>query len=471
MVFSSPEFLFIFLPAAGLLLLASHKSVNIQNIILVCVSLVFYAWGNPAHVLLLLASILANYAFARLIEKSAESAESGAAGRRKTVLTTCVAMNIFSLCAFKYAGFLAANLNLIPGVNIPAPDIRLPVGISFYTFQIISYLVDVGSGKHKAQRNIIKFALYISLFPQLIAGPIIRYGDIEGMLSARSPAIEDVAYGLRRFIFGLSKKLLVANPIGGVADAAFSFVSPSTPVAWIGAVAYTLQIYFDFSAYSDMAIGICGMFGFKVPENFDYPYSARGLRDFWRRWHMSLSTWFRDYVYIPLGGNRRGKLRETLNKTAVFFLTGLWHGASWTFIVWGLFHGFFITLETFNVFRTRKWPRFVAWLYTMLVVVAGFVIFRSPTLADALRMLTSMFAGFAAGNANDHMAQAIALFNPSVIPALAAAVLAVFPLKRVIETRLPKLQLAGFLLTAPLFFLCVLSLATATYNPFIYYRF
>ena len=510
MVFSSPIFLFVFLPVTCALALISRKSIKIQNFLLAIMSVAFYTWGNPYYLLLLLASVIVNYFLARLADTEAgRNGDGEAERRRKSVLVVCVLFNILLLSIFKYADFIVENLNRIPGATIPNPGIPLPIGISFFTFQAMSYVLDVGRGRLRAQRNIITVLFYISFFPQLIAGPIVRYGDIEPMLTHRSVKPEDAAYGLRRFVFGLSKKLLIANSVGAVADVIFGVSAQaasygaagastatifsgtiSWPVAWLGAIAYTLQIYYDFSGYSDMAVGLGRMFGFHYPENFNYPYSALGMRAFWRKWHISLSTWFRDYVYIPLGGNKRGKLREGFNKLVVFFLTGLWHGASWTFVVWGLFHGLFLVVETYGgawvrkmskmagitsdsagTLKTIKATNAVIWLYTMIVVTAGFVVFRAPTLTDAGRFLSAMFFGAGAENAAAQFLQVRTLLKPSTLIASGAALAAMFPIKQALLSKLPKLQSAGFALSIPLFVLCVLNLATATYNPFIYYRF
>ena len=489
LVFSSPEFLFIFLPVTCALALITRKYTRAQNFILAIMSVTFYAWGNPSYVLLLFASVFINFLLARFARGKGDM---GVLPGRKVVSVVCVVFNISLLGVFKYANFIVWNLNRVPGVALPDPGILLPIGISFFTFQAMSYVLDVCSGRIEAQNNFISLLLYISFFPQLIAGPIVRYSDIGTMLIDRSPTLKDAAYGLRRFIFGLSKKLLVANTVGAIADAVFGVVPGadaalytaggtasvatiagpiSCPVAWIGAIAYTLQIYYDFSGYSDMAIGLGRIFGFHFIENFNYPYTAVSIGDFWRRWHISLSTWFRDYVYIPLGGNRRGKKREVFNKTVVFFLTGLWHGASWTFVVWGLFHGLFLTLESAGAIPTRKMPKPAAWIYSMLVVVAGFVIFRSQTLAGAGRMLSAMFFGVGGGDAGAQFAQALSLFKPSVLPVIITAIAAMFPIKTILTARAPGLQAAGFVLSVPLFVICVLNLATQTYNPFIYYRF
>ena len=459
-----------------------------QNLLLAGMSVVFYSWGSLPFVFLLLTSVFANYVFAIF-------AATDDAQKRKIILAFCVIFNIGSLCVFKYANFIVENLNFIPGFNIPNPNIPLPIGISFFTFQAMSYVLDVGSGKIKPQRNLISLLLYISFFPQLIAGPVVRYIDIEPRLQERSPTVRDAAFGIRRFIFGLSKKLLIANMIGSVADAVFGVdaeaigdavgsvavqgfigeTSSAFPIvgatAWLGAIAYTLQIYYDFSGYSDMAIGLGRMFGFHFRENFEYPYMTFGIRDFWRKWHISLSTWFRDYVYIPLGGNRLGKLREVINKLTVFLLTGLWHGANWTFVAWGLYHGFFLTLESYRIIQPQKIPKIIAWLYSIIVVTTGFVIFRSAKLSDAGHMLSAMYSGFHGNNLAQEFGQALTLLKPSMLPAFVIAIIAMFPLKKVLVSRIPKAQIFGFALSVPLFFLCVLDLSTATYNQFIYYRF
>ena len=563
MVFSSPVFLFAFLPAAFFLILITKKNIPVQNIALSAISLVFYAWGNPAIVMLLLVSVSANYALGLLAGARTDGEKTAG---RKVIVIICIVFNVLLLCIFKYANFIVENLNLIPGLLLPKPNIALPIGISFFTFQGMSYVLDINAGRVKAERNPIIVLLYISLFPQLIAGPIVRYGDIAPMLRERRMNARDAAYGLRRFIFGLSKKVLIADAAGLIADAVFGGGAGAAagavagaaagavtnavtnavtgtvtggiaagqiasaaavgaapvigqiacPVAWLGAIAYALQIYYDFSGYSDMAIGLCAAFGFKINENFDYPYAAAGLRDFWRRWHITLSAWFKDYVYIPLGGNRRGRRREALNKLTVFLLTGLWHGASWTFVVWGLFHGFFLTLETYGAVKPDKMPKPVARLYTLLAVVVGFVIFRADTLSSAGRILSSMFVGAAgliggaiggavggtagalgaggaggaalalgaggaaaggflggvyAGSAASQFAQALMLLRPSALPALAVAIVAAFPIWPALLARSQKFQAVGFALSVPLFVLCVLSMSTATYSPFIYYRF
>ena len=333
MTFSSASFLFLFLPAVFLMYLVS-PSLRVRNWLLAAVSVFFYAFGEPIYVVLLLFSVLMNYVFARLVDRT----------HSKWILGASVVLNLLMLGVFKYAALAADAVNLIPGVSVTVPAIALPIGISFYTFQILSYVVDVYRGDAKVQKNMVDLLLYISFFPQLIAGPIVKYHDIDRQIADRTLTAEGCARGVRRFIVGLTKKLLLANACGLIADTAFGADNPGTALAWLGAVAYCLQIYHDFSAYSDMAIGLGAMFGFQISENFLYPYMSGSVQEFWRRWHISLSTWFKEYLYIPLGGNRCGRARKLFNKIVVFFSTGLWHGASFSFILWGLWHGAFLIL-------------------------------------------------------------------------------------------------------------------------------
>ena len=475
MVFSSPLFLFVFLPLIYFLVLLFQKNINIQNFILTLVSIFFYAWGEPAFTIVLFVSIIANYFVARLIGWRQQSNCLG-----KTLLIICILLNLGLLCVMKYTGFIIANINFVFSINIPEPQIKLPIGISFFTFQIISYVIDVYRKEVAIQRNPIKLLLYVSFFPQLMAGPIIKYHDIEGMLSKRKITLTDAATGIRRFIIGLSKKLLLANALGNMANVVFRLEQKdlSMPLAWIGAVSYTMQIYFDFSGYSDMAIGLGRMMGFKFKENFNYPLVAIGIQDFWRRWHISLSTWFKEYVYIPLGGNRKGKLREGINKLTVFFLTGLWHGANWTFIIWGLFHGLFITLEAYGVIKLKKIPKPIAWIYTMMVVVVGFVMFRADTMMQGWHIILAMFSGKLAFGASQ--SYLLRMFYPSNIVILCVAILAATPLTAFVKERMivntemlrcKAAELTGFVTSLALFCICILNLATTGYNPFIYFRF
>ena len=334
MTFSSAAFLFVFLPIA-VILYHCLPGIRAKNLLLCAVSVLFYAFGEPIYILLLLLSVFVNYFLVLRM----------AAKRETWVLVTDLLFNFLLLGVFKYAGLFVQGLNLLPLVDLPVPQIALPIGISFFTFQIVSYAIDVWRGETAAQRRLSDLLLYIALFPQLIAGPIVKYHDIDGQIQNRTVTAEKTASGIRRFLIGLSKKLLLSNVCALLADAAFNAGTPGTALAWLGALAYCLQIYHDFSGYSDMAIGLCAMFGFAIPENFNYPYISGSVKEFWRRWHISLSTWFREYLYIPLGGNRRGRGRMFLNKLIVFFTTGLWHGASLNFILWGLWHGAFLILE------------------------------------------------------------------------------------------------------------------------------
>lgn len=469
MVFSSTVFLFIFLPVVFVLHWLLPEKY--RNGLLLIASLLFYGWGEPYFVLVMLASIVINTLLAIAIE------DARSPGRRRALAGLSAFINIALLVVFKYTGFIVENLNSIPGVEIPVPAIRLPIGISFFTFQAMSYVLDVYRERTRAQRSVFKVALYISFFPQLIAGPIVKYHDIAEQIEQRTITTEGVALGIRRFIVGLSKKLLIANVMGEIADRVFALPAADVnmPVAWIGALAYCFQIFFDFCGYSDMAIGMGSMFGFTILENFRFPYVSLSVREFWRRWHISLSTWFREYLYIPLGGNRKGRARECLNKCIVFLCTGLWHGASWTFVLWGLFHGFFLILETLHVIRAGKRMKALSWLYTMLVVAVGFVLFRADTLGQAVSMIGAMFTGFRM-NAR-HLSLIGEMLSPTVLITTAAAVLASIPIVPALERRLtaPRaavwLRSTGYAATIVLFFLCVLSLSSATYNPFIYFRF
>ncbi len=483
MVFSSITFLFFFLPAVLLLYWLSGKAA--RNIFLLGASLFFYSWGEGVYVLLMLASITINFSGGLLIAGSRSAAFS------RFFLILSVSLNILILGFFKYANFIADNLNLLLSFwSVPAIElepVRLPIGISFFTFQALSYIIDVYRKKVPPQRNVINLALYISLFPQLIAGPIVRYNTIADEIENRSTTISGLAAGIQRFLFGLSKKILLANPLATIADKLFML--PETeltlPLAWLGALCYTLQIYFDFSGYSDMAIGLGRMFGFHFLENFNYPYISRSIREFWRRWHISLSSWFKDYLYIPLGGSRTGPARTHVNLLIVFVLCGFWHGASWTFVVWGLYHGLFLILERtrFGSVASRFWSP-VRILLTFLIVMIGWVIFRSNTLPEALSFLTvmlgvkqtsldlSVLSLYADHKARFEIFMALLLALP-IYPHI-------LRLKQILLGRTS--GGAGFAVSATvhlgqlIFFIsisyfAVISLAAGVYNPFIYFRF
>lgn len=474
MVFSSPIFLFLFLPIVWLLhLIVPGKW---RNILLLLASLIFYSWGEPVFVLLMLISCLANYALARAM---ANKRNPDRPGSHKTILYLAVGFNIGLLSVFKYADFLIQSLNSIFSLSLSQPGIPLPIGISFFTFQALSYVIDVYRQETPVQKRLDRLMLYISFFPQLIAGPIVKYHDIADQIEKRTITVHQTSEGIRRFIIGLGKKLLLANTFGSVADQVFALVPAelSFTVSWLGAICYLLQIYFDFSGYSDMAIGLGHIFGFTFKENFLYPYQAQSLQDFWRRWHVSLSTWFREYLYIPLGGNRKGKWRTGINRVIVFFFTGLWHGAGWTFVIWGLYHGFFLLLESYGLIRTNKLWRPLRHVYTILMVMVGFVLFRSDHLAQAGSFLRSMFFSAAVSSETATMLlQEVA--TPGFLILLPLALIMAMPVGPWLKDRLvlmkvphPVLEWSTMLLSILILYLCLLSLSAANYNPFIYFRF
>ena len=464
MVFSSMVFLCVFLPAAFCLHLLL-PGMRAKNFLLVLASLVFYAYGEPIYVILLVASSAGNYILARLTGECPKI--------RKLTMTLAVVINLGLLVIFKYSGFLVETFNSVTGAGIPVPQVRMPIGISFFTFQALSYVIDVYRGDASVQKNFGKVLLYISFFPQLIAGPIVKYHDVEAEINNRKQTPEEIGKGIRRFIAGLSKKVLIANTMGLVADNLFGAAATGItgPGAWLGAVSYMLQIYFDFSGYSDMALGLGMMFGFHFHENFDYPYISASIREFWRRWHMSLSGWFKEYLYIPLGGNRRGKFRTVVNKMIVFVCTGIWHGASFNFLFWGIYHGFFLMLEEYIPFIGKKGGKlksFFQHVYALLVVCVGFVFFRADTMKQGCFWIREMFTDF--GWKDSAMSLTLQQLTPVYLVTLAAALVAAVPVNSMLkkykwyEGFTYVLSLAGFAL-------CVLSLAGGTYNPFIYFRF
>ena len=468
MTFSSVIFLFVFFPVT-FLLYALIPNLTARNVILAAASLVFYAFGEPFAVLLMILSIIFNYAFGRM---------AASESRGKLAVFFAVLVNIGLLIGYKYTGFFAETFNSITGLSIPVPQIRLPIGISFFTFQGLSYVIDVYRDKRLVQKSLFAVLLYISFFPQLIAGPIVRYEDIAKQLREREFSADRVSRGIHRFIFGLGKKVLIANQMGFVADTVFGYDPAQVGVlsSWIGAVCYTLQIFFDFSGYSDMAIGLGCVFGFDFRENFNYPFIASSIQDFWRRWHISLSTWFKEYVYIPLGGNRKGKARTTINKLTVFFLTGFWHGANFTFIVWGMLHGMCQMLETYQVIPTKKkWFRPIGHIYTMLVVILAFVLFRADTLTQGFGLIKNMFTGHVGDNAVN--AEIMSLMSLMFMVGLGFAILLSTPVFRVIREKVTATkggaayELVSYAGSLVIFALCILSLVSSRYNPFIYFRF
>ncbi|QTH43127.1 MBOAT family protein [Cohnella sp. LGH] len=469
MVFSSILFLFCFLP----LVLALYFAVpsKYKNTLLLIFSLIFYAWGEPRYVVLMLLSILLNYGFGIGIDNAGDNRGK----KRVAILTMAIVVNIGLLGFFKYANFFVDLLNSALQTNIHLQPVPLLLGISFYTFHVLSYLIDVYRKKEQAQRNLFDLALYITFFPQLVAGPIIRYNAIAEQLRKRVFSSDQFAEGIRRFILGLSKKVLLANPLGSVADTVFatSAMDLSTGSAWVGIIAYTLQIYYDFSGYSDMAIGLAKMFGFEFAENFNYPYIAKSISEFWRRWHISLGSWFRDYVYIPLGGSRVATWKIYRNLFIVWALTGFWHGASWTFIAWGTYYGILIALEKAGLEKllSRIYPfNHVA---VILLVMIGWVFFRADDFGYATEFIGAMF--HSRGDALFD-SQALSLLSLNWLQFAVAIIIAapIYPSLRKLQfgkTVTKVLAAAALLLHFFLFAEVVLYLINSTYNPFLYFRF
>ena len=470
MLFSSITFLFIFLPLT--LLLYYLVPFRMKNYVMLAASLIFYAWGEPVYIILMILSIILNYFCGQDIYEKRDNARA-----MKRSLIFGVVMNLLILGFFKYYGLLMDTINAILPIDIPYRVLALPIGISFYTFQAMSYLIDVYRKEVKPQENVLYFALYISMFPQLIAGPIVRYIDIEEQLKERSINSTKFGEGAMYFIRGLAKKVVLANTFGSVYEqvAAMQMGSFSTLTAWVGAIAYAFQIYFDFGGYSDMAIGLGKMFGFEFLPNFNYPYIAKSITDFWRRWHISLSTWFREYVYIPLGGNRCTPSRQILNLLIVWMLTGLWHGAQWNFMFWGLYYGVIFILEKYLWgSKIEKLPAAVQHIYAFVLVLFGWVFFFSPTLGYAGQYLKVMF-GIGAKGIFDKQGFFIIFTNwlLIVIAILASAPRGYKLLKKITgcwqseEVR----TIVTCAVYIAMFLLCIAFLVTETYNPFLYFRF
>lgn len=465
MVFSSLSFIFLFMPLFFIIYLL-FKNIKIKNIILLVFSLFFYAWGESIYVFLMLGCIVINYLMAIIIEKQKNS---------KIYLVLTVTIDILILCGFKYTDFLIDTFNFIFNTNIKNLNIPLPIGISFFMFQIISYVVDVYKKEVKAQRNLLFLGAYVSAFPQLIAGPIVRYQTIDKELTDRSISIDDFAVGIRRFIIGLFKKVVLANNVGYVCNSIlrtnasdFGFIG-----AWLGVICYTLQIYFDFSGYSDMAIGLGRMMGFHFLENFNYPYIASSITDFWRRWHISLSTFFRDYVYIPLGGNRVHFKRWIVNISVVWLLTGLWHGASWNFVLWGVYYGLLLVIEKLYLIKyIKNWNRVWQSAYTMFFVIIGWAIFRIEDITKLIDCIKAMFFYYSIGSI-DYFTY-IQVFQIKYIVIFIISILAVTPVFKYITAKIEKLKYAQTLediILIIMFIISILFLIVSDYNPFIYFRF
>ena len=473
MVFSSIFFLFTFLPLS--LLLYWMSPAKIKNFTLLAVSLFFYAWGEPVYVLLMIASIITNFVFGIFIESELIKEKMAV---RRALFISAVVFNILILGFFKYYGFLAENINALFNADIAYSELPLPIGISFYTFQVLSYVIDVYLGKVRLQRNPVSFALYVTMFPQLIAGPIVRYSDIESQLEQRNVSASKFGEGAQRFIQGLGKKVLIANSMGALWDItqAMDMTGISVFSAWLGIIAYTFQIYFDFSGYSDMAIGLGKMFGFEFMENFDHPYISRSVTEFWRRWHISLGTWFREYVYIPLGGNRCSRIRQIRNIMAVWMLTGLWHGASWNFVVWGIYYGCLLLIEKFFLKKLiDNAPAIISHVYCMLAVIIGWVLFASRDIESAAAYLGVMSG--ASGNvlvdnafiyylkSNAVMLVISLLFSTGIF----REIFEPEEISDKIRTRVS--HSAAVILHAFILFMSTAYLVTETYNPFLYFRF
>ena len=461
MVFSSNVFLFFFLPLT--LLLYTLCPRRFRNALLLAASLLFYAWGEPVYLSLMVFTILLNYLSGRLLD-----APERRPGSRKRVLVLALAMNLSLLGFFKYAGFLARTLNaLLPAnLRLPVPEIPLPIGISFYIFQAMSYTIDVFRGQVSAERDLLRFGTYVSLFPQLIAGPIVRYRDVAQQLKSRRESLPQAAAGVQLFLLGLAKKLLLANRMGELWEALRG--SGGTLAAWVCMFAYTLQIYFDFSGYSDMAVGLGRMFGFEFLPNFDYPYLSQSVTEFWRRWHISLGSWFREYVYIPLGGSRRGRARWLLNLFIVWGLTGLWHGADWNFVLWGLFYALLLSAEKLFLLRwLERLPGAVRCLLVFLTVSFGWVLFSFPDMGELGAFLARLVSP--EGETPVSLNRILAY-----LPLMGLSLLAATPLPKTLYHRLDGRPVQNWLLLfwlALLTLLCVAALAGQSYNPFIYFRF
>ena len=466
MVFSSIPFLYYFLPVTLLLYFIMPK--RLRNGLLLLASLVFYAWGEPRFVIMMAVAILQGYLFGILIEKSENR------GSKKLFLTLSVLLSLGILGYFKYADFFIESFNAATGLSIPLLRVTLPVGISFFTFQILSYVVDVYRGDAPAQRNLVNLAAYIAMFPQLIAGPIVRYSDIAAQLKERDYSLEKCAVGIRRFVIGLGKKVLIANALGELCTIFKTSGDKSVLFFWLYAVSYTIHVYFDFSGYSDMAIGLGKIMGFQFLENFNYPYISRSVTEFWRRWHMSLGTWFRDYVYIPLGGNRVSRGRWLLNIMVVWVCTGFWHGAAWTFMAWGGLFGVLLIIEKLWLGKLLEKSKPLSHVYVMVVVILSFVIFDSGSLKEAWQVISAMFGAgvypLVSPEALYYLKSYLVLL---LVGAIGATPLVSHCVRRLGETGVGH---RTFWLLEPLFLLLVLLTATAyivdgSFNPFLYFRF
>lgn len=465
MLFSSIPFLYYFLPIVLIVYFISPK--KLKNLVLLISSLIFYGWGEPKYLALMLFSIVMFYGCGLAIDKSETLKQ------KKIWLTVSVVISLAMLGIFKYADFFITNFNAVTGLNVSLLRLALPIGISFYTFQCLSYTVDVYRGNAPAQKNLISFGAYVSLFPQLIAGPIVRYVDVANELENRTHSWDKFSLGMRRFLVGLAKKILLANQFGELVNIFRESGEKSVAFYWIYAIAFTLHIYFDFSGYSDMAIGLGRILGFNFIENFDYPYMSRSIREFWRRWHISLGSWFRDYVYIPLGGNRVGKGRWIFNTLVVWMLTGMWHGASWNFIIWGLMYAGLLLLEKF-IPAIQKLPKALGHIYAMLFVIIGFVIFNAEDMSQAWNDIAGMFGLGSVSLITEETLYYLRSYGVIFIAGFIGAT----PLIRNVCVKLENKEITGrivavaepIVLTAILL-LCTAYLVDGSFNPFLYFRF
>ncbi|WP_289285175.1 MBOAT family O-acyltransferase [Parablautia intestinalis] len=465
MLFSSITFLYYFLPLTLVLYFLSPG--RLKNAVLLLASLVFYGWGEPKYVLLMVLSILSGYVFGLLVERY----RNKRSGRTLCVISVGISLS-FLLC-FKYLDFFLENLNRAAGLEISLLGLALPIGISFYTFQIISYTVDVYRGE-RAQRNLIHLAAYVVMFPQLIAGPIVRYSDIAGQLTVREHSFSGAASGIRRFVIGLGKKILIANQLGELCAGFQASEEKSVLFYWLYAVAFSLHIYFDFSGYSDMAIGLGRVFGFRFPENFHYPYISASITEFWRRWHISLGSWFRDYVYIPLGGNRKGQKRQLLNILIVWMLTGFWHGAAWNFILWGLYFAFFLTIEKLWLLKLLKGSLFWPHVYTLFLVMISFVIFNGESMGQVLSDLAGLVGTGGIPLVSAEAVYYLRSFGIVLLTAVAGAT----PVFRSFMLKISKDPIGGKVLNlaepfalAGVMLVITAYLVDGSFNPFLYFRF
>lgn len=463
MVFSSLTFLFYFLPIVLLIYyIVPNKA---KNAVICIASLIFYFYGEPKYGVLMLFSIASTYIHGLLIEKHPQ--------KKKRFLISSIIISLGLLVFFKYTDFIISNINMVIRGKIDLLRLSLPIGISFYTFQMISYIIDVYRGEAKAQKSVLKLATYVALFPQLIAGPIVRYTTIASELDERKHTLENFSLGVRRFVIGLSKKILIANVLGNLINV-FGTIDEKTVVFyWMYAIAVTLQIYFDFSGYSDMAIGLGKMFGFSLPENFNYPYISKSVTEFWRRWHMTLGTWFKDYVYIPLGGNRVSKIKWIRNIFVVWFLTGLWHGASWNFILWGVLYGVLLMIEKLGLLKKlENIPAFLSRIYVMFVVIIGFVIFNSTDLKVALDNILGLFGVGATAIINHDTIYYLLNYLPIFILGIIFSTPIVKNIVTKVKKKLPAIiNLAEPVILAILLIICISFLIDGSFNPFLYFRF